>query len=209
MSASRQLPPLLVLTDRHLCAPRPLIRVVTAAVSGGARAVILREKDLPREERASLASELRPILRRVDGLLIVASDPTIDSDGVHLAATDPFPCPRPRIVGRSCHSAEDVQAAEAEGCDYVTVSPVYATPTKPGYGPPLGEGGARCMVRRTTLPAFLLGGLTVERATRARSLGATGVAVMGMAMRSEDPRAAIEDLLGSLVPASLVKGKTA
>ncbi len=37
---------LLVLTDRHASA-RPLADVVRAAVEGGARAVVLREKDLP------------------------------------------------------------------------------------------------------------------------------------------------------------------
>ena len=81
------LPPLLVLTDRTL-ADRPLADVVRAAVDGGARAVILREKDLPRAERARLAAELRDVLGAVGGLLLVASDPVIEADGVHLATGD-------------------------------------------------------------------------------------------------------------------------
>ncbi len=41
-------PRLLLLTDRRLAA-RPLLEVVARAADGGARAVILRERDLPRD----------------------------------------------------------------------------------------------------------------------------------------------------------------
>ncbi len=27
-----------------------------------------------------------------------------------------------------------------QGCTYATLSPVFASPSKPGYGPPLGPG---------------------------------------------------------------------
>src|SRR5206468_738432 len=128
-------PPLLVLTDRAVAA-RPLVDVVRAAVDGGADCVLLREKDLPRSERAALADELRAFVP----IVIVASDPTIDSDGVHLGRIDMFPRPRPRVVGRSCHSRSELAAAAVEGCDYATLSPIFATRSKPGYGPALGVG---------------------------------------------------------------------
>src|SRR5439155_83790 len=47
----------LVLTDRRQAA-RPLTEVVSAAVDGGARSVVLREKDLPRSSRLALAPAL-------------------------------------------------------------------------------------------------------------------------------------------------------
>ncbi len=52
----------IVRADRPLAARRPLVEVVAAAVAGGVRWVVLREKDLPRAERAALAAELRAIL---------------------------------------------------------------------------------------------------------------------------------------------------
>jgi len=79
------LPPLVVLTDRTQ-ARGSLVDVARAAVDGGATAIVLREKDLPRAERARLAEELRAVLAPVGGLLLVASDPEITADGVHLAA---------------------------------------------------------------------------------------------------------------------------
>ncbi|MBI2706010.1 MAG: thiamine phosphate synthase [Actinobacteria bacterium] len=192
------LPPLLVLTDRALCAPRPLVDVITAAVEGGARALVLREKDLPRAPRAVLADQLRPILHDVGGLFLVASDPAIESDGVHLAAADPFPDPRPSIVGRSCHSLEDVQAAEAEGCDYVTLSPVFASISKPGHKPTNGDSagvaGLPSITRATNIPIYALGGVDEQNASDAIRAGAGGLAVIGSVMGSGDPRASAKAL---------------
>jgi thiamine monophosphate synthase len=138
-------------------------------------AVVLREKDLPRDARVALANELRPLV----GLLLVASDPTIDSDGVHLAADDPFPSPRPAIVGRSCHSRDELERAAAEGCDYATLSPIFVSRSKPGYGPPLGVDA----LRDAPLPVYGLGGVDATNATACLDAGAAGVAIMGTAMR--------------------------
>jgi thiamine-phosphate pyrophosphorylase len=173
------LPGLLVLTDRSQC-DGPLTDVVAAAVDAGARAVLLREKDLPDDERDALADELRAVLDPVGGLLVRAG-PRGD-DAVHLAAGDPFPSPRPRLVGRSCHSAAELAAARAEGCDHVLLSPVFPTPSKPGYGPALGvEGFARLVLGAP--PAYALGGVLPDAVPALLAGGAAGIAVMGPVMR--------------------------
>jgi thiamine monophosphate synthase len=101
-----RLPRLLVVTDRTQAAG-PLPDVVAEAVAAGARAVVLRDRDLPADERAALAAELRSVLDPVDGLLVTAG---AGGDGaVHLAAAEPFPDPRPPLVGRSCHSAAELR----------------------------------------------------------------------------------------------------
>lgn len=95
------------------------------------------------------------------------------------------------LVGRSCHDAEGVRRAVAEGLDYVTLSPFAATRSKPGYGPALPEAA----YVRHGLPVLALGGITVANATRAIDAGAHGVAVMGEVMRSADPAATVVRLL--------------
>ena len=177
------LPRLLVLTDRTRCADS-LPSTVAAAVAAGARAVVLREKDLPAAERERLTSVLRGLLAPVGGTLVVAGSV---GDAVHLAARDGFPDPRPGLVGRSCHDAGEVAGAVAEGCDYVTVSPVFPSPSKPGYGPPLRPDGLATLVAvaRGT-PVYALGGVRPGDVAACRGAGARGVAVMGPAMR--DPR---------------------
>jgi thiamine-phosphate pyrophosphorylase len=140
------LPRLLVLTDGEQTGARTLLSTLRLAIDGGARGVVLREKRSTTAERRALAATLRAWLAEVDGVLLVASDLTIEADGVHLAATDPFPTDRPALVGRSCHDLADVRRAAAEGCDYATLSPVFATRSKPGYGPALGLAGLRDVV---------------------------------------------------------------
>lgn len=175
-------PPLLVLTDRAQCSG-PLLDTVAVAVEAGARAVLLREKDLPAQERDRLADELRTLLDPVGGLLIRAGVPRSGStDPCHLAAADPFPAVRPVLVGRSCHDRAELQQAREEGCDYVLVSPVFPTASKPGYGPALGPAGLARLVDRPP-PAWALGGIGPDDVAGCLRAGARGVAVMGQVMR--------------------------
>jgi thiamine-phosphate pyrophosphorylase len=188
------LPRLLVLTDRTQCAS--LLATVRTAVGHGARAVVLREKDLPESARTEIAASLRDVLDPVGGLLILAGSPDKSTvDGVHLAAADPFPDPRPRLVGRSCHDASELARAGHEGCDYVTLSPVFPTASKPGYGPALGSGGLAELIGSARSPVYALGGVTPAGAAACRAAGAYGVAVMGALMR--DP-SLVPDYLSTL-----------
>ena len=182
-----KLPRLLVLTDRTIC-QRPLLEVAADAVSAGARAVILREKDLPYDERNRIAVQLRAVLDRVGGVLIMAGP---RGEAVHLSSSDALPSPRPVLVGRSCHDADEVARAGAEGCDYVCISPVFLTASKPGYGPVLGPSGLAALLTggppdAPRPPAYALGGVLPEHVASCRAAGARGVAVMGPLMR--DPR---------------------
>ena len=175
------LPRLLLLTDRTQ-APGPLAATVAAAVDAGVRAVVLRDKDLPDGERSALAAEFRAVLAPVGGLLVVAGPADGTADAVHLAARDPFPHPRPALVGRSCHSAPELARARSEGCDYAFLSPVFPTPSKPGYGPALGLSGLAELVAAGP-PVYALGGVRPNDVAGCLAAGAHGVAVMGPVMR--------------------------
>lgn len=198
--------PLLVLTDAAARPGRALAETVAAALAGGARAVVLREKDRPRAERARLVEQLGPLVAGAGAVLLVASDPTIGGDGVHLAAADPFVADPfvavvagpsagasggTRLVGRSCHSRADVARAAGEGCAYATLSPVFESPSKPGYGPPLGPEALADL----PVPTFALGGVDAASVAACRRGGAAGVAVMGAVMRAEDPAVVVRSLL--------------
>lgn len=187
-----------VLTERRV-ARRPLAEVIAAAVAGGARWVVLREKDLPRPERAALAADLRAVLVDVGGTLIVAGPDPLDGDAVHLSAAGPYPPPRsdpdgrPGLVGRSCHDRAELARLTTE--DYATLSPVYPTATKPGYGPPLRPGGLRALIAHSPVPVLALGGLeTGEQVRACVEAGAAGVAVLGAVMRADDPTEATATL---------------
>jgi thiamine-phosphate diphosphorylase len=205
-----RLPPLLVLTDRVAAEARgrTLPETVAAAVGAGVRAVVLREKDLSRSDRRRLGAEIAAAMPPA-GRLLVASDARLATElgaGVHLAAGDPLPEPTPATVGRSCHDRAELQAAAADGVNYVTVSPLYPTPSKPGYGPALGMDALRELTSFTDAPpVYALGGVDAARAPECLAAGAAGVAVMGAVMAAEDPAAAVTALLAALDVASPVK----
>jgi thiamine-phosphate diphosphorylase len=185
----------LLLTDRRQ-ARRDLVEVVAAAVDGGARHVVLREKDLPRDERAALAEALRALLAPVGGRLIVAGPDPLGGDAVHLSAVDPPSTAG--LIGRSCHRAEDLARLSNE--DYVTLSPVFPSPSKPGYGPPLGTDGLAHLSTRTPTPVFALGGVTSpDQVAACVAAGASGVAVMGAVMRAADPAATMAAVVQQVV----------
>lgn len=176
------LPRLLVLTDRSQTT-RPLVDVIADVVDAGARAVVLREKDLLETQRARLATRLRRILEPVGGLLVVAG---ARGRAVHLSARDAFPRVRPTLVGRSCHGPDEVASAGFEGCDYVTLSPVFATSSKPGYGPALGSTGLGRLAAVAAPPVYALGGVQPPDVASCLAAGAVGVAVMGPLMRTPE-----------------------
>ncbi len=196
------LPDIIAVTDRHICAPRRVQDVVAIAIAKGARGVWLREKDLPVGERLALATDLARLLAPVGGLLLVSCDgsrvlvppelPPGIAVGVHLSARAPTSAADSlravapvSVVGRSCHTRADLGRAEAEGCDYVTVSPVFASRSKPGYGPPLGLAGLRELCGATSLPVVALGGVDHENASDCRGAGAAAVAMLGAFMRTD------------------------
>ncbi|SCG55310.1 thiamine-phosphate pyrophosphorylase [Micromonospora coxensis] len=203
-----------LLTDRRV-ARRPLVEVVAGAVAGGVRWVVLREKDLPRVERAALAARLRAVLAEAGGSLVVAGPDPLDGDAVHLPAAGPYPPPAVGLVGRSCHDEAELARLTTE--DYVTLSPVFPTRTKPGYGPPLLPDGLRELIGRGPVPVLALGGIeTPEQAGACVEAGAVGVAVLGAIMRADDPAAsaaaltrALADTTTATSPTTLGRASTA
>lgn len=183
-----------VLTDRRQVRSS-LVETVESAVHGGARCVVLREKDLPRDERAALAATLRSVLAPVGGRLVVAGPDPLGGDAVHLTASGPYPPPDLALVGRSCHDASELERLTTE--HYAMVSPVFPTESKPGYGPALGIDGLARLVGCSPVPVLALGGVTPRTARDCIAAGAAGVAVMGAVMRADDPADVIRGLVSA------------
>jgi len=196
------IPPLLVISDRQQ-ARRPLEEVAEAAFAGGCRWFSLREKDLPPAERRALLGALVVLGHRWGAIVTVHNDidaaAMADAGGVHLPSGGSPAAARLRLpgalIGASAHSAEEASALLSAGADYVTVSPVFLTASKPGYGPALSLDGLADIVERVAGPVIALGGVTAANAASCRAAGAHGIAVMGEVMRAADPQAAVEAIL--------------
>lgn len=187
------LPPLVVVGDSGGCREGNLLTVLEQAVAGGARAVWLREKAMPPPDRTRLAASLADLLHGVGGVLIASPGPGSEvADGLHLGAADP--AEEHGAMGRSCHSSADLDRAAGEGCEWATLSPVFASISKPGYGPALGVDA----LAGSPLPVWALGGVHAGNAAGCIDAGASGVAVMGSVIGSPDPAGEVARLLEAL-----------
>jgi thiamine-phosphate pyrophosphorylase len=101
------------------------------------------------------------------------------------------------LIGASAHSAGEAAARLRAGADYVTLSPVFLTASKPGYGPALGLDGLAAAAAAAPGPVLALGGITLANAALCRAAGAAGIAVMGEIMRADDPQATVADLISA------------
>ena len=68
---------------------------------------------------------------------------------------------------------------------------MFPSPSKPGYGPPLGTE----VLADLPVATFALGGVDAASVGACRRAGAAGVAVMGAVMRADDPAAVVRSLL--------------
>jgi thiamine-phosphate pyrophosphorylase len=180
---------------------------VAAVLDGGARWISLREKDLSFAERVTLLGRLVALARPYEAIMTVHED--VDAaletgaDGVHLPSRGNPAIARRRLgagalIGVSAHSAETVALAGAGGADYVTLSPVFASPSKFGYGPVLGPSALTAVTRRVEVPVIALGGVDATTAGDCLAAGAAGVAAMGSLMRAADPASTTRELLAAL-----------
>jgi thiamine-phosphate pyrophosphorylase len=195
-------PPLLVISDR-LQARRPLVEVAAAAFAGGCRWFSLREKDLTERERCELLVELVALGQRFGATVTVHED--IDAAiltkaaGVHLPGGGDPRAARWRlphgVIGASAHTAAEAAVLIAAGADYVTLSPVFLTDSKPGYGPALSLDSLAKAVAAANGPVVALAGITSANAASCLHAGAAGIAVMGEVMRSADPEATVRALV--------------
>jgi thiamine-phosphate pyrophosphorylase len=198
-------PPLLVISDRSQ-ARRPLLEVAEAAFAGGCRWFSLREKDLSAAERRVLLAELVAIGQRYGATIMAHEDieavEAAGAAGVHLpGGSDPALVRRrlpEGLIGVSAHSAAEATALLRAGADYVTLSPIFLTDSKPGYGPALGLDALAAAAATAPGPVIALAGITPDNAAQCLAAGASGIAVMGEIMRAADPEAAVRRFLAAI-----------
>jgi thiamine-phosphate pyrophosphorylase len=199
---------LYLITDRLQTAGRMLPAVVADALRGGLRAVQLREKDLAAAQLYELAAELRRLTREYDAKLLINDRVdvalAVAADGVHLGKAG-LPVPEARrilgskpLIGYSAHSAEEAVQAQSDGADFITLGPVFQTPSKSSYGEPLGIGALNEASRVVSIPIFALGGIKQSSVEEVLSAGAHGVALISAIIAAPNPRRETEALLHTI-----------
>jgi thiamine-phosphate pyrophosphorylase len=124
----------------------------------------------------------------------------VEADGIHLGQADMPLCMARQIagdrllIGISCEAPEDAVEAERGGAAYVSVSPVFATPTKTDTAPALGLDGVRAIRAAVRLPVVTIGGINAANAAAVIRAGADGICVVSAIVAASDPCAAARSL---------------
>lgn len=199
---------LFLVTDRHQTKGRPLVPLLQRVLTAAAPAIQLRERDLSARELVTLALELQAVTasRRSQLLINDRIDVALalEGVGVHLRSNSlPVSVARQvlgtqRLLGISVHAVEEAVQVESQGADYIVLGPIYETPSKQMFGPPLGIHTLERACRLVRLPIIGIGGVTAARAREMRRAGAFGVAVITSVLGAADVESATRELLDAV-----------
>ena len=199
---------LLLVTDRHQTNGRPLVPLLQRVLTVATPAIQLRERDLSARELMTLAREVLAVTTSHRSQLLINDRIDValalEGVGVHLRSNSlPVPVARQllgaqRLLGVSVHAVEEAVQAESQGADYIIFGPIYETPSKQMFGPPLGIHTLEKACRLVRIPIIGIGGVTAARAREMRQAGAFGVAVITAILGAEDVESATRELLDAV-----------
>jgi thiamine-phosphate pyrophosphorylase len=190
--------------------PAAFEHLVEQLCEAGVRMIQLRDKHLATPDLVDRARRAVAIARR-RGLgepLVVINDRAdvavaVAAAGVHVGATDlPVAAARrvvgpDRLVGRTAHGLDEARAAIADAADYLGIGPCFPSPTK-SFAAFAPHDFLASVAREIALPAFAIGGVTLERLEELAALGIRRVAVSAAVIDAADPGAAAAAFIARL-----------
>ncbi len=188
--------------DRQSVTLRPLTAIASDCLKAGIKIIQLRDKT---EDSARFYRDAVALKKLIGTKALYIINDRIDiaklsnADGVHLGQYDiPVAAARkilgPKaIVGKSCHSLAQALSAEKEGVDYISIGPVFSTPTKPDYKP-VGIGLLEKVRTHVTLPVVAIGGITKDNIHLVRATNTHLIAVVRAIGKAKDTVKAVKEL---------------
>jgi len=188
---------LYLITDRKLITHySSLVTAVHQALKGGVRAVQLREKHLETRELLKMADKMRDLTRQFNASFFINDRfdiaIAVGADGVHLtqnsipAAAVRKAVKKKLLIGVSTHSLKEAREAEKGGADFITVGPVYRTPSKLKYGKPIGLDILKKITSKMNIPVFAIGGIKSSNINYIKEAGAYGAAMIREVLASKN-----------------------
>lgn len=179
-----------------------LLIKVKAALTGGAKIVQYRAKDILPDERREMAENLKSLCSEHEAQLIINDLPElahdIDADGVHLGQEDMSIIQARQILGHqkligvSTHSVDEALKAEAHGADYIAIGSIFSTGSKDDTNL-VGLKTLSKVRKAVRIPVVAIGGITPDGAFEALEAGADAIAVISGVMADVDPARAAKE----------------
>lgn len=177
---------LYVILDKKVCRHRSLVDITKAIKGHGLNIIQFRDKEPKKGESLRNACRLRKLLLNTPNIFMINDyldlAKIIDSDGVHLGQYDSSLqiarkiLGKDKLIGVSCHNLSQAQKAQANGADYISIGPLFATPTKP-QAKAIGLNLLKEIAEHIKIPFFAIGGINENNIARVLSYGAKRVAV--------------------------------
>jgi thiamine-phosphate pyrophosphorylase len=182
-------------------------RLLEAALGGGCDLLQLRDHDASDDELLAAGERFRDACDAHGALFVVNDRPELalqlGADGVHVGQDDlPVDAVRRLVgpelfIGLSTHSPEQLDAALASGADYLSVGPIWETPTKAGR-PAAGLDYVRYAAAHATKPWFAIGGIDAGNLSEVVAAGARRAVVVRAIRDADDPRGVASALKSQL-----------
>jgi len=181
-----QLPERYLITGADPHVPDRFLDRLDRTLTQGVRLVQLRAHTLSDDDYAGLAVDTFQLCTGHGARLLLNRDPALVRDlpchGLHLTGRRLTHLTHrlgddQRLVGASCHDAQELSHAARLGLDYALLSPVQATRSHPDARP-LGWQCFADLAEGARLPVYALGGLGPGDLERAFAHGAQGIAAI-------------------------------
>ena len=188
--------------DRDSCGLESLPGLARRALKAGVKIVQLRDKSADISGFYKNALLIKGITAN-KALFIINDRADIAklarADGLHLGQHDlPLKAARrilgaDKIIGKSCHSLKQAIQAQKEGADYISIGPIFRTPTKPGYNP-VGLKLLKEARGRLKIPIVAIGGINKDNIKSVRESGAKIIAVVRAVCKARNVIKAVWEL---------------
>lgn len=169
---------------------------VKCAIKAGVKIIQYREKEKSTRQMLQEANKIKTMCRKNNVLFIVNDEIDIalaaGADGVHLGNDDmPYEIARKllgkdKIIGLTVHNLEEAMQAQEAGADYIGVSPVFETKTKPDAGIPGGLNLIMEIKSNIKIPFVAIGGINENNIKSVLAAGAKSAAVISAIVTKSD-----------------------
>jgi len=173
---------------------------VKSAVLAGVKIVQYRAKGAETKEMYEEAAALRKICKNTIFLINDRVDIAlaVNADGVHLGQSDmPYQVARKllgkkKIIGVTVHNLKQAKEAEKRGADYIGLSPIFKTSTKPDAKNPVGIELIKKIKKYVHLPIVAIGGINLLNAPQVIAAGADCVCAISAVITKRNVKQEIE-----------------
>lgn len=195
---------LYIVTDEELSIGLSHTQIAELCCLGGADIIQLRDKHVDDFTFMRYAKEVKRVCERHGVTFIVNDRMSIamecEADGVHLGQSDMdiaearWMAPDGFIIGCSVSNVEEARRAERDGADYVALSPVFDTTSKPDADRGYGLGMLSKIRKSVDIPVYAIGGINRDNARDVVDSGADAICVISAVVSQADIVAASREL---------------